>query len=56
MLVGARMPSVLVELFFVTNRNDALALAREAYLDDMADALLAGIKKYSEGAQVAKKL
>ena len=55
-LVGARMPSVLVELFFVTNRNDARALAREAYLDDIADALLAGIKKYSEGAQVAKKL
>jgi len=55
-LVGARMPSVLVELFFVTNRSDARALAKEAYLDGIANALLAGIKKYSESAQVAKKL
>ncbi len=55
-LVGARMPSVLVEAFFVTNRSDARALGKEAYLDDIADALLAGIKKYSESAQVAKRL
>jgi len=55
-LVGAHMPSVLVELFFVSNRSDARALANEAYLDDIAGALLAGIKKYSESAQVAKKL
>ncbi len=55
-LVGARMPSVLVEMFFVTHRSEGRALAREAYQDAIVDALLEGIKKYQEGAQVVKNL
>ena len=53
-LVGARMPSVLVELFFVTNKSEGRALAKDGYQDAIADALFDGIKKYQESAQVVK--
>ena len=55
-LVGAHMPSVLVELFFVTNKSEGSALATEAYQDAIAGALLEGIKKYHESSQVVKNL
>ena len=55
-LVGARMPSVLVEMFFITNRTEARALALEEYQNSLADALFEGIKKYQENSQVVKKL
>ncbi len=45
-LVGARMPSVLLELFFITNRYEGRALARERFQDDIVDALYLGVKKY----------
>ena len=55
-LVGARMPSVLVEMFFVTNRLEARALATDEYQQALAEALFDGIKKYQETAQVVKNL
>lgn len=55
-LVGARMPSVLVELFFVTNKAEGRALSSEEYQEALADALYDGIKKYQESAQVVKNL
>jgi N-acetylmuramoyl-L-alanine amidase len=55
-LVGARMPSVLVEMFFVTHKSEGRALAKEAYQDAIADALFEGIKKYQESAQTVKNL
>lgn len=55
-LVGARMPSVLVELFFITNKTEGRALTRQAYQDALVEALLEGIKKYQESAQVVKNL
>jgi len=55
-LVGARMPSVLVEMFFITNKIEARSLGLEEYQDALADALFDGIKKYQEGALVVKKL
>jgi len=45
-LVGARMPSVLLELFFVTNRFEGRALARGSFQNAIVDALYRGIKKY----------
>ncbi len=45
-LVGARMPSVLLELFFVTNRSESRALARGSFQNDIVEALYRGIKKY----------
>jgi N-acetylmuramoyl-L-alanine amidase len=55
-LVGARMPSVLVEMFFVTHKSEGRALAKEAYQDALADALFDGIKKYQESTLVVKNL
>jgi N-acetylmuramoyl-L-alanine amidase len=55
-LVGARMPSVLVELFFVTNKAEGRALTSEEYQEALADALYDGIKKYQESALVVKNL
>ena len=55
-LVGARMPSVLVELFFVTNKAEGRALNSEEYQEALADALYDGIKKYQESALVVKSL
>lgn len=40
---NARMPSVLVELGFVTNPDDALLMSGEAYLKKVSEALYKGI-------------
>ena len=45
-LIGAAMPSVLAEISFVTNRQDARLLRTPAYRQKIADALLAGILRY----------
>ena len=55
-LVGARMPSILVELFFVTNKTEGHALAKESYQESLAEALYEGIKRYQENAQVVRNL
>ncbi len=45
-LIGARMPSVLVEVSFLTNRHDATFLATDSYRDLIADALLEAVLRY----------
>lgn len=55
-LVGARMPSVLVEMFFITNRIEGRAMSQQKYQDAMAEALFEGIKKYGETAMIARTL
>ena len=45
-LIGARMPSILAEVSFLTNANDATLLSSDAYRDEIVDALLAGILQY----------
>jgi N-acetylmuramoyl-L-alanine amidase len=55
-LVGARMPSVLVEMFFITNRIEGRAMNEENYQDAMVDALLEGISKYNQGTMATKTL
>ena len=56
-LVGAAMPSVLTEISFLTNQQDAGLLATEKYRQQIAEALLAGITRYQQslkkGAAVA---
>ena len=47
-LIGARMPSVLSEIAFLTNTRDAELLATDAYRDHIADALLEGIVRYQQ--------
>lgn len=55
-LVGAKMPSVLVELFFVTNKAEAQALKQTSYQEAIVDALYEGIKKYNENSAIVKNL
>ena len=43
---NARMPSVLVELGFVSNEADALLMNDEAYLKKLSDALYKGISDF----------
>lgn len=45
-LIGAAMPSVLAEISFVTNKQEAQFLKSGAYRQRIADALLLGITNY----------
>lgn len=45
-LVGAQMPSVLVEVGFITNPKEAKRLVNEQYQKDMALGLANGIERY----------
>ena len=45
-LIGARMPSVLAEVSFLTNSNEARLLSSDDYRDLIADALFEGILRY----------
>jgi N-acetylmuramoyl-L-alanine amidase len=47
-LVGATMPAVLAEISFITNRQDATLLKTDKYRQQIADALLAGVKRYQQ--------
>jgi N-acetylmuramoyl-L-alanine amidase len=55
-LVGARMPSVLIEMFFITNRNEGRAMSRKDFQSAVADALYDGIQQYNHSAVAAKTL
>jgi N-acetylmuramoyl-L-alanine amidase len=55
-LVGARMPSVLVEMFFITNRTEGRAMSQDRYQNAVVDALYDGIVKYKETSLATKTL
>jgi len=45
-LVGAEMPSILVEVSFISNRTEEKRLATEAYKNKIAEAIANGINAY----------
>jgi N-acetylmuramoyl-L-alanine amidase len=47
-LIGAAMPSVLAEISFVTNQQEARLLKTPAYRQRIAESLLAGIVRYQQ--------
>jgi N-acetylmuramoyl-L-alanine amidase len=47
-LIGAAMPSVLAEISFVTNEQEARLLKTPAYRQTIAESLLAGILRYQQ--------
>ena len=47
-LIGAEMPSVLAEMSFVTNKQDAALLKTGAYRQQIAEALLDAVLRYQE--------
>jgi N-acetylmuramoyl-L-alanine amidase len=55
-LVGARMPSVLVELFFISNRDEGRAMSQRQFQDAVVDSLYDGIQQYNHGVLAAKTL
>ncbi len=52
-LIGARMPSVLVETSFISNRTEEKRLRSKRYLDRIADGIVSGIIAYAEGTRTA---
>ncbi len=53
-LIGAEMPSVLVEAGFVTNRLESERLKNANYLDRIADGIYAGLDKYMSGEDIVQ--
>ena len=47
-LLGARMPSVLVEVSFISNPHEEKLLSGNAYREDLAKSIADGIRKYME--------
>jgi N-acetylmuramoyl-L-alanine amidase len=47
-LIGATMPSVLAEVSFITNRQEATLLRTANYRQQIAEALFAGVMKYQQ--------
>jgi len=50
------MPSVLVEMFFISNREEGRAMSQGLYQDAMVDALFDGIQKYDQATTIARTL
>ncbi|WP_188552923.1 N-acetylmuramoyl-L-alanine amidase [Edaphobacter dinghuensis] len=53
-LIGANMPSILAEISFVTNPNDARELEEPAYRERVAESLYRGVAKYEAGLSGVK--
>ncbi len=52
-LIGARMPSILVEVSFISNRKEEERLKSNRYLDRVAEGIVNGIKSYISGTKLA---
>jgi N-acetylmuramoyl-L-alanine amidase len=55
-LIGATMPSVLAEVSFLTNRDEAALLRSQSYRQQIAEALFAGVMKYQNSLKKAPVL
>ena len=55
-LVGARMPAVLAEIFFISNKSDARWLAGESNQDSIVEGLFQGIKRFAQSNPAGKSL
>src|SRR5205814_4708155 len=47
-LIGATMPSILAEISFLTNRQDAALLKTDKYRQQIAEALFQGVMRYQQ--------
>lgn len=52
-LIGADVPSILVESSFITNPHEEKRLKSEHYINEIADGIFSGIKKYSNEVETA---
>jgi N-acetylmuramoyl-L-alanine amidase len=53
-LIGANMPSILAEISFVTNPDDAEQLERPEYRERVAESLCKGVERYAAGVNGVK--
>jgi N-acetylmuramoyl-L-alanine amidase len=51
-LIGAEMPSILVEVSFISNHREEKRLRDSRYLDTLADAIVEGLKNYAQDAKI----
>ncbi|MBW2028321.1 MAG: N-acetylmuramoyl-L-alanine amidase [Deltaproteobacteria bacterium] len=54
-LIGAEMPSVLVETGFISNPSERRLLSSKAYLDNLADGIVTGIDDYIKSIELTYK-
>ncbi|MGH7885574.1 MAG: N-acetylmuramoyl-L-alanine amidase family protein, partial [Thermodesulfobacteriota bacterium] len=52
-LIGADIPSILVETSFITNPEEEKRLKNTAYIDRIASGIISGIRKYADETQTA---
>lgn len=52
-LIGADIPSILIETSFITNPKDEKRLKDKKYIDYIAEGIFAGVKRYSTEVQTA---
>jgi N-acetylmuramoyl-L-alanine amidase len=56
-LVGAEMPSILVEISFISNHEEEKRLTEEQYKDKIAEAIASGINSYiTQSTLIVKKM
>jgi N-acetylmuramoyl-L-alanine amidase len=51
-LIGADIPSILVEVSFISNHREERRLRDSRYLDTLADAIVEGLKNYAQDAKI----
>ncbi len=54
-LIGANMPSILAEISFVTNPDDAAKLETPTYRERVAESIYNGVAQYAGGINGVKK-
>ena len=52
-LLGADIPSILVETSFITNPTEEKRLKSNSYINDLAEGIFSGVKRYSTEVQTA---
>jgi N-acetylmuramoyl-L-alanine amidase len=55
-LVGAEMPSILIEASFISNYAEEKLLSQDRYREKIAEAIANGIKDYSTSSKFVKKV
>jgi len=55
-LVGAEMPSILIETSFISNHEEEKLLSQDRYRERIAEAIANGIKDYSTSSKFVKKI
>jgi N-acetylmuramoyl-L-alanine amidase len=55
-LLGASMPSVLIETSFISNRQEERRLKNNQYLDRIAEGITEGIISYATNTQLARNV